>query len=76
MARFDDITEVESFSGTEFARKVTCKLCASLVYEINENSTQPEILIEVNRIKFHMNLHHGIVVKIANRNDPKCGEKH
>ena len=70
------ITEVEFVPGTNFARKIVCKLCGDIIYEINENPRDAELAIEVVRMTLHMQLQHSIFVISVDCRDPKCGKKH
>lgn len=68
-----NVTKAEFFPGTNVARKLICKLCGDPVYEISKNSKQPEILIEVNRLKFHLELQHNTRLLFVDT-DSKCGK--
>jgi hypothetical protein len=71
-----EITKVEFVPGTNFARKIICKLCGDLVYEIRENPRDAELAIEVIRMTLHMELQHNVFVITDDCTDPKCGKKH
>lgn len=71
-----EYVEIEFFKGTHYARKIVCKLCRDLVYEVQEKARKAEISIEINRLRFHLELHHGIVIFVAPCMDSAGVKKH
>ena len=67
-----DLTDVEYIGKTRFAKKITCKKCGEVIFNVSEHAKQSEIDIEMAGMLAHFALRHGINVLVTHCSDPKC----
>jgi hypothetical protein len=73
MNSMDEITEVlELFPGTPYAKKVRCKLCGEIVFDVKDDCKQSEIDAEMVRLSAHMAIQHEIHVEHHKCDDLNC----
>jgi hypothetical protein len=69
----DEIVEVvERIPGGPYAKKIKCKLCGDVVFEVRRNCTSKEIDLEMVRLSAHMMIQHQIEVEHHKCDDPNC----
>lgn len=73
---WNDIHEVaevlERIPGTPYAKKIKCKLCQDIVFELENTAGQNEIDAEMVRWTAHMAIQHQITVGHEKCDDPNC----
>lgn len=75
MNSMDEIVEVlEVLPGTQFAKKIQCKLCQDIVFLVDDDGAQSEINAEMVRLSAHMAIQHAIHVEHHQCDDPNCRE--
>ena len=71
-----DMVEVERMDGSDLAKRVTCKACKEVIYEIAVGATQTQIDIEITGLRAHFEFRHQMAIELVRCNDPRCLGKH
>lgn len=67
-----ELTDVEYIGQTRFAKKITCKRCGEVIFQVSDHAKQSEIDIEMTGMRAHFALRHDINVVVAHCSDPNC----
>jgi len=67
-----DLTDVEYIGQSRFAKKLTCKECREVVFEVPDKAKQNEIDAGIVGLRAHFLIRHGINVAVAHCDDPDC----
>lgn len=79
MGPLDTFAEVvEWVPGTrkQFAKKIICKICRNLCYEVSDTPTKRDVELETLRFSAHMGIHHQIDIIWKNCEKKSCAKKH
>ena len=63
---------IEYLDGTEIARRLTCKICNEVVYDVTGNVSKENIDREAARLILHFELQHDIKIDFHRCGDPNC----
>lgn len=63
--KWKDICEIEFFEDVPAARRMTCKLCGQVVFEVEGRLSESEIAVQVLGIRAHYSIAHGIDVPVT-----------
>lgn len=66
---------IEFLDGTNVARRLTCKICNEVVYDVTGNVSKENIDREAARLILHFELHHDIRIDFHRCSDPNCVQK-
>ncbi len=68
-----DIAEVvELIPGTPYAKKIKCKLCQDIVFEVSNDANKKDNRQEMVRLSAHMAIQHQLHVEHEECDDPNC----
>jgi hypothetical protein len=70
--RIEEIAEVlELIPGTPYAKKIRCKLCGDMMYEVDGGSAAQDE-VEMTRMAAHLSIQHQIKLDYHKCDDPNC----
>lgn len=73
MRSMDEVVEViERETGTPFAKKIRCRLCGEVIFEVKDGAPQNELDAEMVRLNAHLSIQHQISVEYHKCSDPNC----
>ena len=67
---------IEYFEGSNLVRKITCRPCGVVIFNITRETPKEETKREMTGLKAHLELIHDVSVDFVECSDPKCVEKH
>jgi len=70
------VTTVELIPGTNFAKRITCKLCGELVFEVSDRPTEAEVNVQIAGFHAHLEFRHNLAMERVACSDPKCQGDH
>jgi hypothetical protein len=73
MNNMEEVVEVLAFqAGSPYAKKVRCRLCGDIIFEVQDKSPKSETNAEMARLTAHLSLQHKIEVNYRRCSDPNC----
>jgi hypothetical protein len=69
-----DLTEIEFIGKTRYAKRITCRECREVVFDVPDKPTQSELNANVVGLRAHFLIRHNVNVAFAHCDDPDCGK--
>jgi hypothetical protein len=69
-----DLTEIEFIGRTQYVKKITCKECREVVFDVPDKPTQSELNANAVGLRAHFLIRHGVNIALDHCDDPNCGK--
>jgi hypothetical protein len=69
-----DLTEIEFVGRTQYVKKITCKECREVVFDVPDKPTPSELNANAVGLRAHFLIRHGVNIALDHCDDPNCGK--